>query len=132
MSRVFALASLLVALAACSQPTDVAVQFHEALDAGNGAKAFSLLSKPTQDRLAEIARKAHAETGGAVSEDPASMIARGDRSVYPAPTPSQPTVARATLVSESGPHAKVMVQIGEASHKMELVKEGGRWRIDLP
>ena len=132
MNRLFPLAAALLLLAACSRPTDVAVQFHEALNAGNGAKAFALLSKPTQDKLTEISKKAHDASGGTVSEDAALMIAHGDPSIYPTPTPAQPKAVRATMISTDGPRAKVSVHIGEAAHEMDLVKENGRWRIDLP
>ena len=132
MNRLFPLAAVALLCCGCTRPTDVAVQFHEALRAGNGAKAFSLLSKPTQDKLAEVAKKAHDASAGAVSDDPALMIAHGDPALYPPPSQGQPKAARATMLSATGPRAKVMVHLGEAAHEMDLVKEGGRWRIDLP
>ncbi|MGC4122656.1 MAG: DUF4878 domain-containing protein [Myxococcales bacterium] len=131
MNRLFPLAALLLALSACSPPADVAVQFHDALYRGDGAKAFSLLSKPTQDQLSAIAKKAHDMSGGTVPNDPTMMIVHGDSSLYPAPTSKQKVVRASTLSSE-GPHAKVKVRIGETDHEMDLVKENGRWRIDLP
>jgi hypothetical protein len=118
--------------AACGKPTDVAVQFHTALARDEGAKAFGLLSARTQAELARIAKAAHDKSGGAVPEDPAAMIVRGDGSIYPLPTqPGQPAV-HATLLSTNGPRAKVSVQIGDKKHEMDLVREGGRWKVDLP
>ena len=61
MNRLLLAGAALLALCGCSRPTDVAVQFHEALYNGNDSKAFSLLSTPTQERLREIAKKAHRE-----------------------------------------------------------------------
>ena len=131
MQRLAPLAALL-ALAACSRPTDVAVQFHEALADGNGGKAFALLSASTRAKLAEIAKRAHDESGGAVSDDPALMIAHGDPSLYPTPDGPEDKVASATLLAMDGARAKVSVRIGEAAHEMDLVRERGRWKIDLP
>ena len=119
-------------LCACGHPTDVAIQFHDALAKGDGAKAYALLSKPTQEKLARIAKAAHDVSGGTVSDDPAEMIAHGDNSIYALPTASQPHVARVSMISSEGPRAKVSVHIGESTHEMDLVREGGRWRIDLP
>jgi hypothetical protein len=122
----------LLCLAACARPTDVAVQFHDALAADNGARAFSMLSQRTQAELTRIAKAAHDRTGGAVPEDPAAMIVRGDGSMYPLPTQPSQHAVRATLLSSSGARAKVSVQIGEKKHEVDLVREGGRWKIDLP
>lgn len=126
-------AVLALSLSACARPSDVAVQFHQALAKGDEAKAFSLLSTPTQARLTAIAREAHAKSSGLVSDDPRVMIGSGDLSLYPPPTPARPKKgARASPLSENGPRAKVSVHLGEASHEMDLVREGGAWRIDLP
>jgi hypothetical protein len=132
VNRLFPLAAVVLALSACSKPTDVAVQFHDALYRGDGTKALSLLSKPTQEKLQEFAKKAHDMSGGTVPDDPALMIVHGDSSIYPSPTAAQPKVVRATLLSADDKRAKVKVHVGESDHEMDLVKEGGRWRIDLP
>jgi hypothetical protein len=69
VNRLFPLAAVTLALTACSRPTEVAVQFHEALLRRDGTKAFSLLSKPTQEQLSKLARDAHDLSGGAVPDD---------------------------------------------------------------
>jgi hypothetical protein len=129
--RLLPMAALLFC-AACAKPADVAVQFHDALAADNGARAFSFLSARSQAELTRIAKAAHEKSGGAVSEDPAAMIVRGDASIYPLPTQPGLHAVHATLLSTNGPRAKVAVQIGEKKHEMDLVREGGRWKIDLP
>lgn len=131
-ARFLIAAAAALVLGACSRPPDVAVQFHDALYAGNGAKAFGFLSSQTQARLKAIAQKAHDASGGALSADPSLMIVHGDTAMYPAPSAAQPHVARASLLSASGPRAKVSVRIGETAHEMDLVREGGRWKVDLP
>lgn len=119
-------------LAACAQPTGVAVQFHDALAAHNGARAFELLSARTQAELTRAATAAHAVSDRAIPDDPALMIVLGDMSLYPTTTPAKPHVAQATLIAVNGPHAKVSVRIRDATHDMELVRENRRWRVDLP
>lgn len=131
MNRLFCPIAAALLLSACSPPNEVAAQFHDALYRGDGAKAFSLLSRSTQERLKEIAKKAHDMSGGTVPNDPTLMIVHGDSSMYPTPTATQ-KVVRASVLSTEGPHAKVKVRIGEADHEMDLVKENGRWRVDLP
>ena len=130
--RPFLLLAALLCLAACARPTDVAVQFHDALAREEGNKAFGMLSARAQAELTRIAKAAHDKSGGAVSEDPAAMIVRGDRSLYPLPTQIGQHEVRATQLSADGARAKVSVQIGEARHEMDLVREGGRWKVDLP
>jgi hypothetical protein len=125
-------ACLSLVLCGCGRPTDVAEQFHDALAKGDGAKAFGMLSQSTQAKLTRIAKAAHEASGGAISEDAAEMIVRGDGSLYPARADAQSHVVHASLLSANGPRAKVSVRIGETTHEMDLVKEGGHWKIDLP
>ena len=125
------LAALLL-LAACSRPTDEAVQFHDALSAQNGVKAFGLLSSQTRAALAKIARDAHAAAGESIPDDPALMIVQGDLSLYPPPEPPSHHVAQAELLSIDGSRAKVRVRMGDATNELDLVNEGRRWKIDLP
>ena len=132
MRRSMILATLALGLASCGRPTDVAVQFHEALALRDGAKAFALLSSATRARLAAIAKQAHDASGGTVSDDPAQMIVDGDTGLYPASTPDQPKVVTATLISATDARAKVEVKIGQTTQPMELVREKGHWRVDLP
>jgi hypothetical protein len=122
----------LLALAACNHPVDAAVQFEDALANDNGPKAFGLLSTRAQAELTRIAKATHEASGGTVSDDPTLMIVRGDRSVYPSTTAASPHVARASLLSMDGNRAKVTVDIAGTKHEMDLVREGGRWKVDLP
>ncbi len=124
--------ALALSLAACEGPAEVVYQYHQALAQGRGDKALSLLDAKTRAELAQRAKAAHDASGGSVSDDPAKMIVQGNPDFYPVPTPG--AKAAEVKVLEAGPErARVEAKVqGQPTSVVDVVKEGGRWRIDLP
>ncbi len=122
------LAAALLCLASCGSPQEAVVQFHRALAHGDGAEALKRLSADTRAALAQRAKQVSDATGGAVSADPAAMIAQGPAALYPGPA----NASEVTVVEVQGLRAKVRAPVAGAPTEVELVREGGRWHLALP
>jgi hypothetical protein len=130
MNRLWMVVAAL-ALAGCEGPGEVVSQYHLALAEGRGEKAFSLLSHHTREELTRRAKAAHDASGGAVSADPTKMIDQGDPSLYPYPEPSV-KVAEVKVLKVEGSKAQVEVAVAGKKSEVAVVRENGRWKIDLP
>lgn len=89
-------------------------------------KAWSLLSSGSQKRLDALAREAAARAPGVV---PASgrQLLLGDASL------ASRKIASLELVDSSGDRALLRVAAeGLPPREVQLVREGGRWRVELP
>jgi hypothetical protein len=92
----------------------------------DGDAAWPLLASGTQAWLAERARLAAAVAPGVVSPDPRVLLL-GDASLGARP-PASIEVARA-----AADRAVLRVEApGAPAAEVTLVREGGRWRFDLP
>lgn len=124
---------LLAALAACTVPAQPppgsagpaeAVQdLAAALQKGDAATAWSLLSTRTQKQADDLAAKARAASGDAGPESGRAML-------FGSALPAGPVEAR--VVSQSGDSAEVRVAASDAGGAVyRVVREGSRWRVDL-
>jgi hypothetical protein len=102
-------------------PVEAVQQFAEAVRKGDTATAWSLLSERTRaeaDRLATLAR-------AATDAGPAS----GRQMLFTSALPGRDFLAR--QVSLSGEVAEVQTTADGGTRIYRVVREGGRWRIDL-
>ena len=122
-------APLLLVLAACAQkappagaagPAEAVQDFAAAVQRGDSASAWALLSSHTQAEADRIAKAAQPDGGDGRamlfgSALPGRSIEIGD-------------------VQESGDSAEVQTSVpdGGAARSFHVVREAGRWRIDLP
>jgi len=119
----------LTVVAACAQkapppgaagPAEAVQDFAAAIQRGDTATAWALLSKRTQADADRMAKAAQPDGGDGRSMLFASALPQGNIGVG--------------QVRESGDSAEVQTSApdGGAAHTFHVVREAGRWRIDLP
>ncbi len=117
---------LLVGLGGCnrvSTPQDAYRFFHQQVRKGVLTKAWEVLSKPTQDLLAERARAVSAASGGTEKPEPLAL--------FFANVPPPPDVTEVSLVREEGNEATVLVRSPGGNHEVRMVREPSGWKVDL-
>jgi hypothetical protein len=128
-------AAFLLCIVACAPPApppgaagpvEAAQQFAAALQRGDAAGAYALLSSRTQreaDRLAARARAA-AENAGAAPESGRQML-------LGSALPQGKVEVRE--VSRQGPDAAIVEVVDQAhgTRRYRVVREGGVWKLDL-
>ena len=121
---------LLVALFACASPqpppgaagpAEAVKEFATAVQKGDAATAWSLLSSRTQQRADALAARARAASGDGKPESGRAML-------FGSALPGKPVEAR--VVSQEGDAAQVRTS-EEGGRVYRVVREGDRWRIDL-
>ena len=129
--RAVAIASLgvLLAAGACAPregtPDSAYRAFARAVAEGDAERAWGLLSEDTQGWLDERARAVAATAPGVIAPSGRQLLlGSASRAVRP--------VSAAVVVRESRDRAVVEVEAeGGAKATVELVREGGRWRVRL-
>ena len=96
-----------------------------AANAGDRKAVFGLLTEHTQNALVDRAEKATTDVGSNVRYTALDLIAIGSSEDVPAPT-------EINVISRQGDHAVVEVVSTAGRAQLDVVKEKGRWRIDLP
>jgi hypothetical protein len=97
----------------------------QAAKTGDRDVVFELLAPSTRDRLAAEARRATDLVGASQRYTAKDLISIGSSEGVPDPTDI-------TVLEEHGDHAVVEIVSPAGRARLELVKIGGRWRIDLP
>jgi hypothetical protein len=122
-----------VALAACTAPppppgsagpAEAVQDLAAALQKGDAATAWSLLSARTQAQADQLAARARVAAGDAGPETGRAML-------FASAIPLGPVEAR--VVSESADTAEVRTASadGGGGRHYHVVRESGRWRVDL-
>lgn len=96
--------------------------FIEALQKGQSRKAWALLSPATRERVQERARAISAASQGTVRDEPELLLFQGTR---PGP------LGEITQVSADEQTALLRVASASGAREVKLVKDSGRWLIDL-
>lgn len=103
-------------------PEGVYRGFIEALQRGNGRKAWASLSKPTQQKVAARSKAIAAASKGVVSDEPELLLFQGSR----------PATIEAIEQLRADEQAAVLrVTSGGGTREVKLLKDSGRWVIDL-
>lgn len=123
--------ALLLPICACAMPqpppgsagpAEAVQDLAASLQKGDAATAWSLLSTRTQKEADAIAARARAAAGDAGPESGRAML-------FASALPAGPVEAR--VVSQSGDSAEVQTGTDAGSRVYRVVREGGRWRVDL-
>lgn len=126
--RVLVVLWLVVGFSACrregptSTPEGTYRGFVDALQKGNARKAWSALSKETRARVEARSKELAAASKGTVRDEPQLLLFEGSR----------PTAIEAiTPVREDESSAVLRVTSGGGTREVKLLKDSGRWVIDL-
>lgn len=103
-------------------PAEAVRDLAAALQKGDAATAWSLLSTRTQEQADEAAARARAAAGDAGPESGRAML-------FASALPGGGVEAR--VVSQGGDFAEVSAGGDGGSRVYHVVREGGRWRVDL-
>lgn len=105
-----------------TSPEGVYRGFIEALQRGNGRKAWGALSKSTQQKVEARSKAIAAASKGVVRDEPELLLFQGSR---PA------TIETVAQVSADENSAVLRVTSGGGTREVKLLKDSGRWVIDL-
>lgn len=123
--RIVGVVFLMVMAAGCRRehsPEDAYRGFIKALQKGDTKKAWSSLSALTRQKLEERSRAISEASQGGVRDEPELLIFQGTR---PGP------LGEVSPVKADETSAVLRVASGSKPHQVKLVKESGRWRIEL-
>jgi hypothetical protein len=126
--RSWLIALAVVALASCQRPrwdtpVDAFRAFQFSLKKGDARSAWDGLSRDSRGRIEARLKAVAAASGGVVPEEPAAMaLATGLK--------SEP-MGEVTLKETSGDTATVVVKQKDVSREQRMVREDGKWRLDL-
>jgi hypothetical protein len=103
-------------------PAEAVQDLAAALQKGDAATAWSLLSTRTQKEADAIAARARAAASDAGPESGRAML-------FASALPGGAVEAR--VASQSGESAEVEARSDAGTRVYRVVREGGRWRVDL-
>jgi len=103
-------------------PAEAVQDFAAALQKGDAATAWSLLSSRTQKEADAAAARARAFVGDAGPANGRAML-------FASALPGRPVEAR--VVSQTGDSAEVQTADDAGVQVYRVVREGDRWRVDL-
>lgn len=99
--------------------------FVQAARAGDRRAVWQLLSPATQQAIESEAQKSTDLVGSSTRYEALDLISIGSSDDVPPPTDIR-------MVSQRGDRAVVEVAGAAGRAQLELVRVGGRWRIDMP
>ena len=107
------------------EPTSPAAAYRgfiEAVQKGNTKKAWAALSPSTRERVEARSKAIAAASGGAVRDEPQVLLFQGTR---PAP------LGEVTQLKADDTTALIQVASAGGPREVKLVKDSGRWLVDL-
>jgi hypothetical protein len=118
---------VLMAVSACRReqpvsPEQAYVAFIDAIQKGNSHKAWVQLSKQTQQKVEARSKEIAAASKGIVRDEPELLLFQGSR---PGP------IGEVTQVRADDSTALLKVASVTGTREVKLVKDSGRWLIDL-
>src|SRR5438132_188317 len=122
---------VLVGVVACSPrapppgaagPVEAVQAFAAAVQRGDAAAAWSLLSARAQRDADRLAQEAREKTGGASAQSGRQML-------FGSALPAGKVTARET--AQDGGAAEVLVDAPEGQRSYRVVREGDAWKLDL-
>ena len=118
-----------LALASCQRPkwdtpVDAFKSFHAALKRGDAKTAWDGISRDSRGRIESKLKLVSKASGGVVPETETAVMALGTG------LKTEP-VGEVTLKESSGDAAVVLVKIKDAQREQRMVREDGKWRLDL-
>ena len=119
---------LVAAVGGCQRPkwdtpVDAFRTFQASLKRGDGKAAWEGLSRDTRGRIEARLRAVAKASGGAVPEDAASAALATGLKTEP--------VGEVSLKETSGDTAVLRVQVKDQTREQRMVREEGKWRLDL-
>jgi Domain of unknown function (DUF4878) len=104
-------------------PVEAFRAFQLSLKKGDAKSAWDGLSRDSRGRIEARLKAVAAASGGVVPEEAAAMALatglRGD------------PIAEVTLKESSGDTAVVVVKVKDVEREQKMVREDGKWRLDL-
>lgn len=97
-------------------------EFVEALQRGNNRRAWALLSPATKQQVEARSKAIAAASQGVVRDDPEVLLFQGTR---PGP------IGEVTTLESSDTTARLKVASASGTSEVKLVKDGGKWLVDL-
>jgi hypothetical protein len=101
-------------------PVEAVQDFAAALQKGDTAAAWSLLSTRTQEEAGRVAMAAMPDAGPEA----------GRQMLFNSALPGRPVNPR--VISQTDDSAEVQTADDGGARTFHVVREGGRWRVDLP
>jgi hypothetical protein len=127
--RLGIIAVAVLALASCQRPkwdtpVDAFKSFQGALKRGDAKTAWEAISRDSRGRIESRLREVSQASGGVVPENETAMMALGTG------IKTDP-VGEVSLKESNGDVAVVLVKIKDAQREQRMVREDGKWRLDL-
>jgi hypothetical protein len=126
--RLGLIAVVVLAAAGCQRPrwdtpVDAFRTFQISLKKGDAKAAWDGLSRDSRGRIEARLKSVAAASGGVVPEEAAAMALATGLKGDP--------IADVTLKESSGDTAVVVVKLKDVEREQKMVREDGKWRLDL-
>lgn len=96
--------------------------FVDALQKGQAKAAWNLLSAPTRERVTAKSKQLAEASKGLVRDEPETLLFQGSR---------PGTITTITQVRADESSATLSVTSSGGTHEVKLVKDSGKWLVDL-
>jgi hypothetical protein len=125
---ILACLALLAVTPSCNRPRfdspkEAYLSFTRALQKGDVAVAYGVLSADTRKELERRAKDISDASGGAVPNNPTSLFVNISQRA--------PSVTEVKVLKEEGKTAVLSVSAGEKVQQVRMVKEEAGWKLDL-
>lgn len=108
---------------ASEDPVKVFEAFAKAVQARDAEAAWGFLSSPSQRLLAERTKLVAEASGGSIPDNPRALLLQSGLKAR--------EIEGVVLAGMSGERSTVEVASGGVTQRVDLVREGGQWRVDV-